>query len=230
MAIIPNDERRHLLWSIIMELYDDEQTARMIGIILNESKSLINSCLYEHRGNMFISDKNEGWAPLWKLSQESVDLYDQVYPPNKPSENFDQFDTMFCRQCNNLLAEKFCRIVGCDENPIPTDAEYIPALVKGGDGANSISPMRFLQYSVGVGFENDKKRKSILQNIFCVEFWTPKDAINKSYVDSWGPAGSEIRKNKMISHLGGINVSAEIIHSQRREMDIRVLINLECRK
>tara|TARA_B110000008_G_C16784219_1_gene489986 strand:- start:86 stop:781 length:696 start_codon:yes stop_codon:yes gene_type:complete len=221
-------ERQNILWSIILELYDEELTARMIGIRLNKPKSFINSCLYEHRGNMFISDTSEGWAPLWKLSKIAIDLHEQVHSPNNSSGNFEQYDTLFCPKCNNLLNEKFCTINNCDENPIPKNAEYIKPFVKGGDGENSISPMRFLEYSVGIGFESDKMRKDILQHIFCVEFWTPKNAENKSYVDSWGPGGSELRRNKIISHLGGINVSSEAKHSQRREIDIRVLKNLEC--
>tara|TARA_B110000495_G_C22830206_1_gene484402 strand:- start:136 stop:831 length:696 start_codon:yes stop_codon:yes gene_type:complete len=221
-------ERQNTLWDIILQLYDEELNARMIGIRLNKPKSLINSCLYQHRGNMFISDTSEGWAPLWKLSKIAIDLHDQVHSPNNHSGNFEQYDSLFCRKCNNLLTEKFCTINDCDENPIPKNAEYIPPFVKGGDGENSISPMRFLEYSVGIGLESDKMRKDILQNIFCVEFWTPKNAGNKLYVDSWGPGGSELRRNKMISHLGGINVGSEAIHSQRREIDIQVLKSLEC--
>ncbi len=228
MEVTQPTERQIILWNIIVELYDEELTARMIGIRLNKPKSFINSCLYEHRGNMFISDKSEGWAPIWRLSETSIDLYDQVHSTDNHSENFEQYNSLFCRKCNNLLIEKFCTIDNCDENPIPKNAEYIPPFVKGGDGEKSISPMRYLEYSVGIGFESDKMRKDILQNIFCVEFWTPKNAGNKSYVDSWGSGGSELRRNKMISHLGGINVSSEAIHSQRREIDIRVLENLEC--
>jgi hypothetical protein len=62
----------------------------------------------------------------------------------------------------------------------------------------------------------------------CDENPIPKNAGNKSYIDSWGSGGPELRRNKMISHLGGINVGSEAIHSQRREIDIRVLEKLVC--
>jgi hypothetical protein len=86
------------------------------------------------------------------------------------------YDIFVIRNTNydEYVIEKFCTINNCDENPIPKNAEYIPPFVKGGDGEKSISPMRYLEYSVGIGFESDKMRKDILQNIFCVEFWTPK--------------------------------------------------------
>ena len=233
MTLNPDDieDSKRLLWEIIQELYDDETTVMNIAIRLNKSKSLINSCLYKYRGKLFISDTKQEWAPLWKLSQESINTYDLVHSTSIPSENIDRFGSLFCQECDNLFSQNFCTNPSCDENPIPQNAEHIPSFVKGGGEENSISPMRYLGYSVGKDFGKKEKRKALLQYIFCAQFWTPKDAQNKLYVDQWGPPDSEKRRNKMILHLGGINVGAKSKkHHQRREIDINVLRDLECSK
>ena len=73
-------ERQNILWSIILELYDEELTARMIGIRLNKPKSFINSCLYEHRGNMFISNSekviNEYFTYIFRWLENCEKIFD----------------------------------------------------------------------------------------------------------------------------------------------------------
>ena len=137
--------------------------------------------------------------------------------------NYIREYNIFCHACNNTKKYALCDTKGCTENPNFENALLVPESVNYGAPQ---SLMGWLGYKAGKNTKSNERRE-ILLKILGKKLWTPEDAKNSSYVKGYGIPNTPGRKRKMISHLGGINVSTTFAQvKDNRNQDIKWLTDL----
>ena len=167
---------------------------------------------------------------MWSNTQEANDLYREINPDTSALEGSMLNDLPLCdawledmnMTCKQLIVRSYCTRPGCPNNPQRRHSRYVPPEINGGENG--------LPGWYGINVQNttsQERTKEDIMAFICEDFWTPENAKNHSYVNSYGEPGTKKRKNKLIDHFGGINVPASAEVQQRRKEIIAWLYGLE---
>jgi hypothetical protein len=206
--------RDELAWEIICQIYaDEEENAVMIANSIGEFKSTVNSVLYERRNLFSQRSVNYSARPLWSLTQDSIDAYEQIHASSKNSE--ERINTpLFCGECGSLHPN---HTPVCSQFILGAFRLNIPSKINSG---SEIGLPKFfgIEYSQKDSEVAVKNRREIILEFMITEF-VPVDS-NRPYVESYGDPRSDERRYALINHLQGINVPASSRIQELRNNDI----------
>jgi hypothetical protein len=216
--------RDELAWEIICHLYlDEEENAVMIANSIGELKGTVNSVLYERR-NLFSSrTTNYSAKPLWSLTQDSIEAYEQIHRDLEEGKNSKKVP-LFCGECGSLHPN---HTPVCSKFDPGSFKLHIPFKVNYG---NEIGLPGYFGIRYG-GRDTEVVTKNRIDTMleFLITQFIPVES-NRLYVELYDDPRSDERRNALINHLQGINVPASSPIQELRNKDITWLIGLVLEK
>lgn len=220
-----------MLWRIILALFfsDESLTKYDLAAELSVEPSEVNRVIYRNQPNIFLKSgvKIGTSLPLWALTEPVHSELDRILMTREDVPT--KIPDIFCdgaldggKKCNSLMPRGFCTRDGCDQNPLPRGATYVPPEISGGAGK---SILQVVGYSAGKNTKATRRHGLLLQALRAT-FWTPENAKNAIYVRSFGEPNTKIRCHRLIELLQGFNVAMPL---EARSVDIQYLTDY-CRE